>query len=393
MQNECGSIAKFCPEGSTSAFTVQAGFFSACDPDGDTSLCTETTRVTEVKCGDGYVCAGGRQSRAIEFHPDLCTCVDEVDKTSCYPTNANKVSKRSGFPEMEAHLRDPFGAFKPDAITSGRGDLTMDNARTWSTRVKATWAMDGETDDVANSDFEIRKLKRDDRTDTATRKPCSGLSASAVPPFRLGRVSSGNAELSLKYLLDYEDCLYYTFDLVAKRPASKGGGELACHFAVTTYDRNDRPYWHEDVDAGFNEYGDNDNTVGTAGVAKLTKKREVFERSERSSAFGDALDARDIDDGQELTYSIIGGNDDGFFRINSCSGQLYVNKEGLDYNTKNAYQLTIGVKDDPEFFSTGGLNISDTLVDITILDKNDIPVICYDKEKYPTECGTSMDTR
>jgi len=48
----------------------------------------------------------------------------------------------------------------------------------------------------------------------------------------------------------------------------------------------------------------------------------------------------DDDEGQEIFFSIKAGNDDGFFRINKCSGQLYVAKTGLDYKVRQQYMLT-----------------------------------------------------
>ena len=53
------------------------------------------------------------------------------------------------------------------------------------------------------------------------------------------------------------------------------------------------------------------------------------------SAVGDPLEAMDVDEGQEIFFSIKAGNDDGFFRINKCSGQLYVAKTGLDYKVRH----------------------------------------------------------
>ena len=62
--------------------------------------------------------------------------------------------------------------------------------------------------------------------------------------------------------------------------------------------------------------------------------REVEERCASNTAVGDPLEATDVDEGQEIFFSIKAGNDDGFFRINKCSGQLYVAKTGLDYKVK-----------------------------------------------------------
>ena len=52
------------------------------------------------------------------------------------------------------------------------------------------------------------------------------------------------------------------------------------------------------------------------------------------------MEAMDVDEGQEIFFSIKAGNDDGFFRINKCSGQLYVAKTRLDYKVRQQYMLT-----------------------------------------------------
>jgi hypothetical protein len=260
----------------------------------------------------------------------------------------------------------------------------------------ATWYVNGDEGPIGGSGgskftnggkFEIRNLQRSDFSDEAKAMQCLTLSET----FRLDMTGPGQTAATprLMYKPDFEDCMGVTFDLVATHP--DGIAELKCHFDVRVSDRNDRPFWKEDVLPGANKYGD--ITDGSSNLAKLKKVRTIEERSARSAAITGPLEATDSDVGQEFVYKITAGNDDNFFRVNSCSGQLYVNKEGLDYNTKNAYQLTVDVTDDSEFFEDAnfpnGLSTASTLVDILIEDKNDVPVICYDKAKYPVECGTN----
>ena len=412
VQNECGGADKFCPAGSSAPQTVQGGYFSACDSSGDITLCTETTRTTEVVCGSGYVCSNGKQRRSIEFGANVCECEDDGSgNVICSPSTADKVNKRNWFKEMVDHLREPYGSKLPNppyAYSKGSSKAAFLNSYTWSRKnapsdptaskldMVATWYVNGDEGPIGGSGgskftnggkFEIRNLQRSDFSDEAKAMQCLTLSET----FRLDMTGPGQTAATprLMYKPDFEDCMGVTFDLVATHP--DGIAELKCHFDVRVSDRNDRPFWKEDVLPGANKYGD--ITDGSSNLAKLKKVRTIEERSARSAAITGPLEATDSDVGQEFVYKITAGNDDNFFRVNSCSGQLYVNKEGLDYNTKNAYQLTVDVTDDSEFFEDAnfpnGLSTASTLVDILIEDKNDVPVICYDKAKYPVECGTN----
>ena len=98
-----------------------------------------------------------------------------------------------------------------------------------------------------------------------------------------------------------------------------------------------------------------------------------------------ALSASDDDVGQEVFFSIEeAGNEAGFFRINKCSGQLYVAKAGLDFGTQSTYVLLIRVDDDPEFFKTqAGKGIAPTRVTVHVTDVNDVPILCTDLTRYP----------
>ena len=96
-------------------------------------------------------------------------------------------------------------------------------------------------------------------------------------------------------------------------------------------DKSDKPFYKEAV-VGGDRYG----TPTSASVKpSLAKVREVEERCASNTAVGDPLEAMDVDEGQEIFFSITAGNDDGFFRINKCSGQLYVAKTGLDYKVRH----------------------------------------------------------
>jgi hypothetical protein len=72
----------------------------------------------------------------------------------------------------------------------------------------------------------------------------------------------------------------------------------------------------------------------------------VDENSQKGTVIG-TITASDADKGQTLTYSIISGNTDNAFTVDSCTGEITVdNSDALDYETAPSFGLTISVKDD-----------------------------------------------
>ena len=91
--------------------------------------------------------------------------------------------------------------------------------------------------------------------------------------------------------------------------------------------------------------------------------RIVAENTDAGVNFGAAVAATDPD-GNTLAYTI-GGTDAAPFEINGATGQLNTKAE-LDYETKNAYSVTITVSDG---------SLTDTInVNINVNDANDAPV-------------------
>ena len=91
--------------------------------------------------------------------------------------------------------------------------------------------------------------------------------------------------------------------------------------------------------------------------------RIVAENTDAGVNFGAAVAATDPD-GNTLAYTI-GGTDATAFEINGAMGQLNTKAE-LDYETKNAYSVTITVSDG---------SLTDTInVNINVNDANDAPV-------------------
>ncbi|RKU05536.1 hypothetical protein C6503_27085 [Candidatus Poribacteria bacterium] len=100
--------------------------------------------------------------------------------------------------------------------------------------------------------------------------------------------------------------------------------------------------------------------------------RTVAENTASGENIGAAVVATDADTGDVLTYSL-SGTDAASFRIVGTSGQLQT-RAALDYETKNAYSVTVSVSDD-----NGGRASIDVAIGVT--DVNETP-------SFPTETAT-----
>lgn len=157
--------------------------------------------------------------------------------------------------------------------------------------------------------------------------------------------------------LNYEECKRYQLKLRTELQGTHYHGEafdfLAdCMVTLDVVDMNDRPVF---VGKDFQD-----------GYA-----RSVPEMSEPGTPVGDPVLAEDEDVGQDLYYHIIAGNDEGWFSISLCSGQLFVAKNGLDYETMTTpFNLTIRVNDVP----LSGPSLTDTTwVVVTLTNVNEAP--------------------
>jgi len=98
--------------------------------------------------------------------------------------------------------------------------------------------------------------------------------------------------------------------------------------------------------------------------------REIEENSPVNALVGDVVTGTDVDQGQVLSYRILAGNEDGIFGINTCTGQISVKLELLDFETRSTYVLTVEAEDD------GSPRLSDTaFVTVSVLDMNEPPVM------------------
>ena len=113
----------------------------------------------------------------------------------------------------------------------------------------------------------------------------------------------------------------------------------------------------------------------------------IAENSPDGSLAGTVV-ATDPDAGQTLTYSIISGNTDNAFAINSTTGDLTVaNSTILDYETTPVFILTVQVQDD----GVGNLTAQAT-VTVNLTDVNEVPEIgdyTFEADEF-SEVGTEV---
>ena len=110
------------------------------------------------------------------------------------------------------------------------------------------------------------------------------------------------------------------------------------------------------------------NVNEAPSFASTTASRSISENTASGQNIGNAVSATDVDANTTLTYTL-GGDDASSFSIVSTSGQLQTSA-ALDYETKNAYSVTVTAAD-----GTGEGSLSTSIpVTITLTDANDAPV-------------------
>ena len=110
------------------------------------------------------------------------------------------------------------------------------------------------------------------------------------------------------------------------------------------------------------------NVNEAPSFASTTATRSIAENTASGQNIGSAVSATDVDANTTLTYTL-GGDDAASFSIVGTSGQLQTSA-ALDYETKNAYSVTVTAAD-----GTGEGSLSTSIpVTINLTDANDAPV-------------------
>ena len=132
-------------------------------------------------------------------------------------------------------------------------------------------------------------------------------------------IESGTGQLKTKATLDYETKSSYTVTVTV---SDGNGGTDTITVTITVTDVNE----------------DTANSAPTFTAGDSTT-RSIAENTAADVNIGTPVEATDADSGDTLTYTL-SGTDAASFDIDSTTGQLKT-KAALDYETKNAYTVTV----------------------------------------------------
>jgi hypothetical protein len=196
--------------------------------------------------------------------------------------------------------------------------------------------------------------------------PCIASYGGKSSPFEVGE-TSGEVSLISTENVDYEVCT--GFMLTAVATDSFSDAKITCTFSVDVSDENDAPTMKE-------------HTYIT-----------VEERTPKQTEIGERLNATDPDFGQAILFTLNGSTatENDMFGIGKCSGQVYVNRDDLDFKEQNYYELYIQAQDDgdPAAADYGWVHINVTNV-------NDAPYFSNTSETflwYENMANGSMPSR
>lgn len=384
-QFKCGGVNKFCPEGSYEPQTVPSGSYSipvsapvdirqgatVCEPGfwcsggvrtpcpigryGSTSGLTVGTCTGE--CDAGFYCPAGSASSQQEEcgqgdFPASMYCPQGTQQRVSVPANHYSVplnkppSQRSGSKPCEPHYVCENGVREKMLHFTDNVCREQNTVTTYSGT--ASYA------ENTISPATVMSLKIDKRisgsiTWTMTSLPagCAALSRSTAEDTTRLNINLGGTAF------DYEVCDQATFTVTA----SVGSEQVSCAITLDIIDKNDAPV----ISSRFDRY-----------VQENSDEKALVRNSPTGAP--SPVVGSDEDIGQELQYSITSGNEDGFFDITRCGGQIFVAKQGLDYETKNEYPLIVTVADDAknEDGSSNSKSVTTTVV-IHIVNVNEAP--------------------
>ena len=152
-------------------------------------------------------------------------------------------------------------------------------------------------------------------------------------------INAASGQLMTQAMLDHETKASY---MVMVTATDKAGLTDSITVTITVMDVNEAPMFADE-----------------------TATRMVDENTAADMMIGDAFMATDLDDGDEVMYTL-GGDDMGSFAIDAATGQL-MTMAMLDHETKDSYMVMVTATD------TAGLTGS-IMVTISVMDVNDAPM-------------------
>jgi hypothetical protein len=122
-------------------------------------------------------------------------------------------------------------------------------------------------------------------------------------------------------VLNFEDAAARSYLLILRATGSRKGGSSEAAITVAATDANDAP-----------------RVVNRPGLAAV-----VVPESAAAGRFATVL-AED-EDGDALSFAIVGGNPTGMFAIGRASGELSLTADGLlDFERERTYSMTVKVR-------------------------------------------------
>jgi len=424
----CGNSSVYCVEGSAEPTLVDPGFYST--PESQ----PENVRTSQTICPKGHFCSegvkrpcpSGRFSASIGATDCLGLCAagyfcpeQSTSPTAnpCHPDPLNPPSNPAqyfcpeGTPAPVEVLPGYFSipenapsnqrtgqqladssvylvqngkrvrkvAWQGDCATNNQAELTVleyTNAGNGDgfagANISQLVVFDNIRSEFLNSSFiQILDAAGDGSilSQSSNSAECIAFVTSSGFPFEI--TNSNGLFVKSEISLDFETCERFVFQL--KATSLDGSTTATCSMVIAIANNNDKPYF---------EFRTNpDYPYALPDIIDFY----VNERSEPNTGVGAPLRANDEDVGQEIFFEIIEDTLDGpeqMFYIGSCSGQLYVQKYGLDFVQKKLFQLSIKVCDDPKFFGPMAVPECSVTANVSIHveDINDNPF--WDSETY-----------
>jgi hypothetical protein len=96
--------------------------------------------------------------------------------------------------------------------------------------------------------------------------------------------------------------------------------------------------------------------------------RYIEEHSPKHAFVGPRISSSDPDFQDDVTTEIVGGNDDGIFKMETCNGQISLLRDVLDFERRHIYVLDVRVTDKAGLSMTGKVTVE-------VLDMNEKPSI------------------
>ena len=179
-----------------------------------------------------------------------------------------------------------------------------------------------------------------------------------------------SGQLQTRASLDYEEKNAYS---VVVMVSDGNGGTDTIGIGITVTDKEEKQVPEDTLGTIVPEVDETPVKDHAPTFADDSTRRSIAENTPAGVNIGIPVSATDVDSDAVLTYTL-GGTDAGSFDIVGTSGQLQT-RAPLDYETKNAYSVTVTVSD-------GGLTASISVtISVTDVDETRAPVFAGNRAR------------